>query len=121
MEIVDRSEVYWKLDELLRSMRISRGYKGFYYLIAAVETVFETGGPTLHVTKEIYPQLARKYGTTAASVERSIRCLATVMWNRGGKETFYKLAGFEINWRPTNTELIDFLVRYIELSYKKKA
>ena len=35
------------------------------------------------VTKVLYPEVARKFGTTASRVERAIRHAIEVAWDRG--------------------------------------
>lgn len=55
---------------------ISKGYNpkrvGTWYLAAAIEHTARTGRP-MAMTKEIYPEVAKEYGTTSVAVERGIR------------------------------------------------
>ena len=114
MELKNRSDVDWKLDAALRSMRVHRGYKGFYYLIDAVKICLNSNGTVLRPSKEIYPKIAQKYGVTTHCVEHNLRHLGNVIWKNGGKDKFCKIAGYDLDWKPTNIELIDALVNYIE-------
>ena len=61
------------------------------------------------VTKELYPSIAEKYGTTSSRVERAIRHAIEVAWSRGRIETINKLFGYTVHeqkGKPTNGEFI---------------
>ena len=70
------------------------------------------------VTKRLYPEIAKKNGTTASRVERSIRHAIYVTWTQGGPEIFNKALesrAFTYADKPTNCEMIALLserVRY---------
>ena len=66
---------YARVTALLRQAGFSAHYHGYHYLRAAVLTALEVG-PLFDVTKEIYPAVARQFGTTPAAVERAIRTMA---------------------------------------------
>ncbi len=64
-----------------------------------------TGG----ITKEIYPEIARKYNTTSSRVERAIRHAIEISWNRGDYDTMEEIFGHSVDYdkaKPTNSEFI---------------
>jgi hypothetical protein len=48
-------------------------HSGSWYLKMCVEYIIESGDPTAALTKEIYPEIGKKYGVDWRCVERSIR------------------------------------------------
>ena len=74
-----------------------------------VRTPLATG----HITKMIYPEVARQYQTSVSSVERSIRHSVDVIWERGNRELYYYLSGQYGRGKPTNSEFVSYLAEYI--------
>ena len=61
------------------------------------------------VTKRLYPEIAKKNGTTASRVERAIRHAIEVAWDRGDVDTLNSYFGYTIHnlrGKPTNSEFI---------------
>lgn len=48
-------------------------HSGAWYVKMCVEYIIESGDPTAALTKEIYPEIGKKYGVDWRCVERSIR------------------------------------------------
>jgi len=62
----------------------------------------------LCITKDIYPEIARKYYTTPSRVERAIRYAAEISWD--GRGTYDLKGYFPDNFtRPTNSAFLDFM------------
>ena len=62
-----------------------------------------------NITKELYPSVAEKYGTSPSKVERAIRHAIEVAWARGRIENLNSIFGVNFYVRgdkPTNGELI---------------
>ena len=55
-------------------------YKGFLHTAYAVSLCVEQQDRLLLVTKWLYPDVARKYGTNWKAVERNIRTVSTIAW-----------------------------------------
>ena len=49
------------------------------------------------VTKVLYPDVARKYGTTSSRVERAIRHAIEVAWDRGDLEVLQWYFGYTVS------------------------
>ena len=61
------------------------------------------------ITKQLYPDLAKKHKTTPSRVERAIRHAIEVAWNRGEINTIENIFGYTVNankGKPTNSEFI---------------
>ena len=67
----------------------------------------------LRITKEIYPEVARRCGTKSSRVERCMRKAINHFWEDGNREALDQMAGYHLDKRPTNTEFIDLVSIYI--------
>ena len=75
------------------------------------------------ITKSLYPEIARKYQTTASRVERAIRHGIEVAWNRGRTDTIEAVFGYTVHTgkgKPTNSEFIALIADRLRLEYKVK-
>ena len=101
------------LDEKITAVFLSVGIpahiKGYHYLREAIRMVFYKPELISHITKELYPGIAKRFNTSPSKVERAIRHAIEVSWTRGKIENVNKLFGFNIygkNEKPTNGEFI---------------
>ena len=88
----------------LKEMGIHSYITGFTYLVDSIKMVYKNKLKYVSVTKEIYPQIAKKYKVTASSVERAIRHAIESSWKNADKEffkTFFENSIRE-NKRPSN-------------------
>ena len=110
----------WLQDELgeyvervLRSLHISGKLGGLKYLVYAVIATVRDPDSTRSITKELYPEIGKHFGVTAAAADRAMRTAIQAGWERGGRETLDKMAGFHLTERPTNSEFLDIVAAYI--------
>ena len=94
---------------MLRALGVPAHIKGYAYLREAV--VACAGQPSLldAVTKELYPLVASRHGTTAARVERAVRHAVDVAWRQGPPPAAADLFGGGsqlCRTRPCNSALI---------------
>ncbi|MBO4847943.1 MAG: sporulation transcription factor Spo0A [Clostridia bacterium] len=101
------------LDEKITAVFLSVGIpahiKGYHYLREAIRMVFYKPELISHITKELYPGIAKRFGTSPSKVERAIRHAIEVSWTRGKIENVNRLFGFNVygkNEKPTNGEFI---------------
>lgn len=83
--------------------------KGFSYLREGIKLAVDDPSIINKVTKELYPQIAERFTTSASKVERAIRHAIEVAWNRGRAEAISSIFGARVyigNERPTNSEFI---------------
>ena len=102
------SEVYG----LIRKLGATSKYKGYYYVAEAVNMAKELQERPMKITKDIYPYLARKYRSTPTNIEHDIRTMVNVCWE-GNKKLLDEIAGYPLEYKPTNSEFIDMLAYYL--------
>ena len=114
------------LDERLGSLFLTIGIpahiKGYQFLRCGVKMVIEQPDRINRITKELYPSIARQFGTTASKVERAMRHAIEVAWTRGRLDTVNQMYGYKVfqkDDKPTNGEFISCVVE--KLSVKKSA
>ena len=102
---------------VIRKLGATSKYKGYYYVVDAVEMAQKIYERPVKVTKDIYPVIARKYKSTPSNVEHNIRTLVNLCW-KNHKDTLEEMAGCTMADKPTNSEFIDILVYYLRYSDK---
>ena len=65
---------------VIRKLGATSKYKGYYYVVDAVEMAQKIYERPVKVTKDIYPVIARKYKSTPSNVEHNIRTLVNLCW-----------------------------------------
>ena len=98
-----------KISRIFLSIGIPAHIKGYQYLRYAIKDVISNPVMINNITKQLYPDVAREYGSSASKVERAIRHAIDVAWSRGKIEYINKLFGFKVysaNEKPTNGEFI---------------
>ena len=98
--------------EILRMCRVTSKYKGYFYLPDAIELALQLEEEPFRITKDIYPQLARRYQVTPYAIEGGIRTVVEKCW-LSNRELVKHILGYDLHKCPTNTELIDAMVYYL--------
>lgn len=113
-DTIKRSQRY--LDDKIANIFISVGIpahiKGYQFLREAIKMAIDTPGIINSITKQLYPNIATRFDTSASKVERAIRHAIEVAWNRGKIENINTIFGIKIygaNDKPTNGEFIALL------------
>lgn len=101
-----------KVYSLIRRLGVTSKYKGYYYVAEAVRLSMEAPEMPMKITKDIYPKLAKKYKSTSVNVEHDIRTIINVCWVTN-KDEMDLIAGYPLNYKPTNSEFIDMLAFYL--------
>lgn len=93
---------------LLYQLGATANYTGFFYTAHAVQLCVEQPQRLTLVTKWVYPDVAKQYGTNWKSVERNIRTIANIVWelNRSKLE---QLAERKLEAKPCNAQLLSIL------------
>ena len=92
---------------IIHELGVPAHIKGYQYLREA--------------TKQLYPEIARKYKTTPSRVERAIRHAIEVAWARGEQQTVESIFGYTISaakGKPTNSEFIAMIADKLRLELK---
>lgn len=83
-----------KIEDLLLTMGVPAGIKGFNYIADAIE-IFDEKGTDISITKELYPTIAKKNNTTPSRAERAIRHAFEVARSpKGNYDVVEKYIGF---------------------------
>lgn len=107
---------------VLKQLGVSPGISGYRYLKNAIVTQLENPERIgiYHISKEVYPLIAKKFKTTAARVERGIRhSIESAFTDRGDHEfqdEIFRFSVSENKGKPTNTEFISTVAEWIHLN-----
>lgn len=103
------------IEEMLRTLGLSKSYKGFEYLQYAINLVWEDSDILTYICKGIYVDIAIYYKTTISSVERNIRTAKEVIWKKCDEMLLYTIFGESRRDQvPQNAVFIDKLAYYIK-------
>ena len=107
--------------EFIHELGVPAHIKGYQYLRDGIMMVVDNIEVINQITKQLYPDLAKKYKTTPSRVERAIRHAIEVAWNRGQVETVESIFGYTVNsnkGKPTNSEFIAMIADKLRLDLK---
>ena len=94
---------------IIHEIGVPAHIKGYQYLREAIIITVGNMEVINAVTKVLYPEVAKRFGTTPSRVERAIRNAIEVSWERGNPAVFEELFGYSSASgapRPTNSEYI---------------
>lgn len=97
---------------LLYKLGISANYKGFSHTAYAVSLCMEQQERLRLVTKWLYPEVAKKYGTNWKAVERNIRTASATAWKRN-RPLLESLAKRPLDRRLCSAEFLAVLFRAV--------
>ena len=103
-----------RISNFLRELRFRPKLKGYIYLRDAV--LLMADNPDLSITKELYPEIADRYGTPPKSVEKCIRSALEGAWERRDHSVWQILfpPGLDaVQERPSNADMIARLADWI--------
>jgi two-component system response regulator (stage 0 sporulation protein A) len=106
---------------IIHEIGVPAHIKGYQYLREAILIAVDNMDVINAVTKVLYPEVAKRYGTTASRVERAIRHAIEVAWDRGDIETLQKYFGYTVSnskGKPTNSEFIAMIADRLQLQQK---
>ena len=97
------------LESELEMIGIKRKMVGFRFLVEAVMLYVESPEEDVHITNDIYPEVAKLMHTTSMSVERSIRSAIEAAFTKADIVRLHRYYPFPYDddkGRPTNTQFI---------------
>lgn len=106
---------------IIHEVGVPAHIKGYQYLRDGIMMVVKDIEVINQITKQLYPDLAKKYKTTPSRVERAIRHAIEVAWGRGQLETVENIFGYTVNankGKPTNSEFIAMIADKLRLELK---
>ena len=110
-----------KVTNIIHEIGVPAHIKGYQYLRDGIMMVVDNIEVINQITKQLYPDLAKKYKTTPSRVERAIRHAIEVAWNRGQVDTVESIFGYTVNsnkGKPTNSEFIAMIADKLRLDLK---
>ena len=117
-----RIDLETRITQVIHEVGVPAHIKGYQYLREAICMTVLDVDLMNSVTKILYPDIAKKYHTTASRVERAIRHAIEVAWTRGRLETIDALFGYTVHagkGKPTNSEFIALIADKIRLENGK--
>ena len=110
-----------KVTNIIHEIGVPAHIKGYQYLRDGIMMVVNNIEVINQITKQLYPDLAKKYKTTPSRVERAIRHAIEEAGNRGQIETVESIFGYTVNsnkGKPTNSEFIAMIADKLRLDLK---
>ena len=107
-----------KITKILHDLGIPSHIRGYLYIRDSIKLMYMTPDMIGGITKEIYPEIAKKYNATPSRVERAIRHAIEISWNRGDYEVMDQIFGHSVDYdkaKPTNSEFIATIADHIRL------
>ena len=108
---------------IIHEVGVPAHIKGYQYLREAILLAVADREVINAVTKVLYPEVAKRFGTTASRVERAIRHAIEVAWDRGDLETLQKYFGYTVSnvkGKPTNSEFIAMIADRLQLNMQRE-
>ncbi len=110
------------ITRILHELGIPSHIKGYQYIREAIDIIYNNPDVIGGITKELYPELAKKFDTTVSRVERAIRHAIEVSWNRGSWDLMEEIFGHSVDIdkaKPTNSEFIVTIADKLKLESSK--
>ena len=107
---------------IIHEIGVPAHIKGYQYLREAIIIAVGDMDVINAVTKILYPEVAKRFGTTASRVERAIRHAIEVAWDRGDLDTLQRFFGYTVSntkGKPTNSEFIALIADKLQLQLKR--
>ena len=112
------AELEAKVTKIIHQIGVPAHIKGYQYLRTAIIMTMQDTELINSITKQLYPGVAKKYGTTSSRVERAIRHGIETAWDRGDVDVLNSYFGYTIQsqrGKPTNSEFIALISDKIRL------
>ena len=117
-----RNNIQKSITNTLHELGVPSHIKGYQYIREGIILVYESPELVGGITKELYPEIAKKFETTVSRVERAIRHAIEVSWNRGNWQLMEEIFGHSVDIdkaKPTNSEFIVTVADKLRLEYNK--
>lgn len=112
------------ITKILHELGVPSHIKGYQYIRDGIQMIYDNPEIVGGITKELYPDVAKKYNTTVSRVERAIRHAIEVSWNRGNWDLMEEIFGHSVDIdkaKPTNSEFIVTVADKLRLEYHQQA
>lgn len=112
------------ITKILHELGVPSHIKGYQYIREGIIVLYERPEVIGGITKELYPEVAKKFETTVSRVERAIRHAIEVSWNRGNWQLMEDIFGHSVDIdkaKPTNSEFIVTIADKLRLEFHQPA
>ena len=110
------------ITKTLHELGVPSHIKGYQYIREGITLVYKRPDIIGGITKELYPEIAKKFNSTVSRVERAIRHAIEVSWNRGNWDLMEEIFGHSVDIdkaKPTNSEFIVTIADKLRLEFSK--
>ena len=110
------------ITKALHELGVPSHIKGYQYIREGVTIVYNNPKIIGGITKELYPEIAKKFHSTTSRVERAIRHAIEISWNRANWDFMEELFGYSVDIdkaKPTNSEFMVTIADKLRLDYHK--
>lgn len=110
------------ITKILHELGVPSHIKGYQYIREGISIIYERPEVIGGITKELYPDIAKRFSTTVSRVERAIRHAIEVSWNRGNWDLMEDIFGHSVDIdkaKPTNSEFIVTVADKLRLEFHK--
>ena len=119
-EGLNKNQLEIIITNIIHEIGVPAHIKGYQYLRDSIMLAIYNMDILNSITKQLYPTIAKQFGTTSSRVERAIRHAIEVAWGRGKMDTIDALFGYTVHagkGKPTNSEFIALIADKIRLEY----
>jgi len=119
-EGLNKNQLEIIITNIIHEIGVPAHIKGYQYLRDSIMLAIYDMDILNSITKQLYPTIAKQFGTTSSRVERAIRHAIEVAWGRGKMDTIDALFGYTVHagkGKPTNSEFIALIADKIRLEY----
>lgn len=120
----EETDLETQVTKIIHQIGVPAHIKGYQYLRCAIIMTMHDGELINSITKQLYPGVAKKFGTTSSRVERAIRHAIEVAWDRGDVDVINSFFGYTVQstrGKPTNSEFIALVADSLRLKNKNNA
>ena len=110
-----------QITKIIHQIGVPAHIRGFLYLREAIRMVYYNIEILSSITKSLYPEVARKFNSTASRVERAIRHAIEIAWIRGNIDAISDIFSYTISYnksKPTNSEFVAMISDRLRLIHK---
>ena len=104
--------------QYMNKLGIPAHVNGYHYIRTAIMVAMKDEDMLNGLTKKLYPEVAKKFNSTGAKVERAIGSAIETMWFKGNEKAQFDIFGYsrveEIK-KPTNGKFLKVIVEYLKL------
>lgn len=110
------------ITKILHELGVPSHIKGYQYIREGISIIYDRPEVIGGITKELYPDIAKRFSTTVSRVERAIRHAIEVSWNRGNWDLMEEIFGHSVDIdkaKPTNSEFIVTVADKLRLEFHR--